>query len=229
MSYFYGGGGGGGQRQPRLNYQPNLDFNLLATVRDEMLRKEEEYRKEQQRIEAEKKRLTSYLTQLQAMVRDLPGTYKKKFTYDVLSGIATCLLDGTVFEIVKGLEDIQQLSERNLLNKRMKLVNSQKAQRMELSKKQRDAIQSCEQRPHNLPLVEASNAQEKKDLEEKLEKEISHVDQKLVLELDQLVSDQQATLQRAGVPLFSITNNPDDIRVQMYILDFIQRLDHSPS
>ena len=34
-----------------------------------------------------------------------------------------------------------------------------------------------------------------KDLEEKLEKEISHVDQKLVLELDQLVSDQQATLQ----------------------------------
>ena len=36
-------------------------------------------------------------------------------------------------------------------------------------------------------------------------------------------------LQRAGVPLFSITNNPDDIRVQMYILDFIQRLDHSPS
>jgi len=44
----------------------------------------------------------------------------------VLSGIATCLLDGTVFEIVKGLEDIQQLSERNLLNKRMKIVNSQK-------------------------------------------------------------------------------------------------------
>ena len=44
----------------------------------------------------------------------------------MLSGIATCLLDGTVFEIVKGLEDIQQLSERNLLNKRMKIVNSQK-------------------------------------------------------------------------------------------------------
>ena len=37
---------------------------------------------------------------------------------------------------------------------------------MELSKKQRDAIQSCEQRPHNLPLVEASNAQEKKVLEQ---------------------------------------------------------------
>lgn len=71
MSYFYSRGGG--QRQPKWNYQTNLDPNLLATVRDEMLRKEEEYRKEQQRIEAEQKRLTSYLTQLQAMVRDLPG------------------------------------------------------------------------------------------------------------------------------------------------------------
>ena len=69
MSYFYGGGG----RQPKWNYQTNLDANLLATVRDEMLRKEEEYRKEQQRIDEEQKRLTSYLTQLQAMVRDLPG------------------------------------------------------------------------------------------------------------------------------------------------------------
>lgn len=227
MSYFYGSGGG--QRQPKWNYQPNLDSSLLATVRDEMLRKEEEYRREQQRIDTEKKKLTSYLTQLQAMVRDLPGTYKRKFTYDVLSGIATCLIDGTVFEIVKGLEDIQQLSERNLLNKRMKIVNSQKAQRMELSKKQRNALQSCEQRPHNLPLVEASNAQEKKALEDKLDAEISQVDQKVVLELDQLVSDQQATLQRAGVPLFSITNSPDEVRLQMYILDFIQRLEHSPS
>ena len=33
---------------------------------------------------------------------------------------------------------------------------------MQLSKKQKEALQSCEQRPHNLPLVEASNAQEKK-------------------------------------------------------------------
>ncbi|XP_027043944.1 protein DGCR6-like [Pocillopora damicornis] len=227
MSYFYGSGGG--QRQPKWNYQTNLDPNLLATVRDEMLRKEEEYRKEQQRIEAEQKKLTSYLTQLQAMVRDLPGTYKNKFTYDVLSGIATCLLDGTVFEIVKGLEDIQQLTERNLLNKRMKLVNLQKAQRMQMAKKHKDAIQQCEQRPHNLPLVEASNTQEKKALEEKLEAEVLQVDQKVVLELDQIVCDQQATLQRAGVPMFSITNNPNEVRLQMYILDFIQRMEHTPS
>lgn len=36
------------------------------------------------------------------------------------------------------------------------------AQRMQMAKKQKDALQRCEQRPHNLPLVEATNAQEKK-------------------------------------------------------------------
>lgn len=53
-------------------------------------------------------------------------TTKSKLTFDILSAIATSLLDGTVFDIVRGLEDIQQLTERNLLNKRMKLVNSHK-------------------------------------------------------------------------------------------------------
>lgn len=43
-----------------------------------------------------------------------------------MNTIATSLLDGTVFEIVKGLEDIQQLTERNLLNRRMKVINSHK-------------------------------------------------------------------------------------------------------
>ena len=41
-----------------------------------------------------------------------------------------------------------------------------------------------------------------KALEEKLEAEVTQVDQKVVLELDQLVSDQQATLQVRIVPLF---------------------------
>lgn len=35
--------------------------------------------------------------------------------------------------------------------------------------------------------------------------------------------------QRAGVPMFSITNNPNEVRLQMYILDFIQRMEHTPS
>jgi hypothetical protein len=38
------------------------------------------------------------------------------------------------------------------------------------------------------------------------------------------VSDQQVTLEKAGVPGFFVTNNPLDVKVQMHLLDFILRL-----
>lgn len=74
-----------------------------------------------------------------------------------------------------------------------------------------------------------------------MDEETSKIDMKTILELDQIVShrflsyllnnlsfvevsDQQMTLERAGVPGFHVTNNPTEIRVQMYILEFIARL-----
>ena len=47
---------------------------------------------------------------------------------------------------------------------------------------------------------------------------------KLVTQLDQKVSDQQVTLERAGVPGFFVTNNPTEIQVQMYLLEFIVKI-----
>lgn len=47
---------------------------------------------------------------------------------------------------------------------------------------------------------------------------------KMILTLDQQVMDQQVTLEKAGVPGFFVTNNPNEIRLQMHLLDFIMRL-----
>lgn len=47
---------------------------------------------------------------------------------------------------------------------------------------------------------------------------------KIILELDQKVMEQQVTLEKAGVPGFHVTNNEADIRLQMYLLDFMLRL-----
>ena len=62
-------------------------------------------------------------------------------------------------------------------------------------------------------------------------------DMRLVTQLDQKVSDQQVrkvsdllstkyqvTLERAGVPGFYVTNNPTEVQVQMYLLEFIVRI-----
>lgn len=47
---------------------------------------------------------------------------------------------------------------------------------------------------------------------------------KSILEMDQKMMEQQSTLEKAGVPGFYVTNDPTEIRLQMYLLDFICRL-----
>nr|XP_006822369.1 PREDICTED: protein DGCR6-like [Saccoglossus kowalevskii] len=62
------------------------------------------------------------------------------------------------------------------------------------------------------------------DLELRIEEETKRMDQRLILELDQRVSEQQVTLERAGVAGFYVTNNQQEVRLQMHMLDMIVRL-----
>lgn len=154
----------------------------------------------------------------------LSTAIQQSVTKEVCKELSMSLLDGTVFEIVKELADIQQLNERALLNKRMKTVNEHKTQRMALSKKHKQEEAACKLKPHNLPLVKERQEKEKTDLDLKLKDELRLTDQKIILELDQLVTDQQSTMQQAAVPLFSVTNQAGDIQVQMCVLGLIQKL-----
>lgn len=54
--------------------------------------------------------------------------YQQRLPYDLLSSLANVLLDGTVFEIVSSLREVQQLEERNLSNQRIKLTNEHKCE-----------------------------------------------------------------------------------------------------
>ena len=60
-------------------------------------------------------------------------------------------------------------------------------------------------------------------MEKKYDEELKRKDMKIILELDQKVLDQQVTLEKAGVPGFFVTNNPLEIKLQMYLLDFVRR------
>ena len=46
--------------------------------------------------------------------------------YDLLSGLANALLDGTVFQIVNGLKEVQEWEERTMFQQRSKLVSDHK-------------------------------------------------------------------------------------------------------
>lgn len=51
----------------------------------------------------------------------LASSFQQRLSYNTLSDLALALIDGTVYEIVQGLLDIQHLTEKNLYNQRQKL------------------------------------------------------------------------------------------------------------
>ena len=154
----------------------------------------------------------------------LPPSLHAKMPNSELRKLAECLIDGTMFEIVRELEDIQQLSERALLNKRMKVVSAQKTKKVEMSKRHKEELAACHHRPHNIPLVKTKQEKEKAELERMLQEEIRSTDQEIILELDQMVTNQQTTMQQADVTFFSLTNNTQELQIQMHVLRFIQKL-----
>ena len=61
-------------------------------------------------------------------------------------------------------------------------------------------------------------------MERRCEEELKRKDMRIMLDLDQKLLDQQSMLEKAGVPGFFVTNNRQDVRLQMYLLEFITRL-----
>jgi predicted secreted acid phosphatase len=60
-------------------------------------------------------------------------------------------------------------------------------------------------------------------MEKRCEEEVKKKDMKVIMDLDQEVMAQQVMLERAGVTGFFVTNNKQAIRLQMYLLEFINR------
>ncbi|XP_070131239.1 protein DGCR6L isoform X1 [Equus przewalskii] len=146
------------------------------------------------------------LSALQSLVKELPSSFQQRLSYTTLSDLALALLDGTVFEIVQGLLEIQHLTEKSLYNQRLRLQNEHRVLRQALRQKHQEAQQAC--RPHNLPVLQAAQQRELEAVEHRIREEQRAMDQKIVLELDRKVADQQSTLEKAGVTGFYVTTNP---------------------
>ena len=59
--------------------------------------------------------------------------------------------------------------------------------------------------------------------------ELENFDVSTILQLDKKVSEQQLTLEKAGVAGFFETKNPVEIKVQMLLIDFICQLEKKES
>ncbi|CAG9771262.1 unnamed protein product [Ceutorhynchus assimilis] len=156
------------------------------------------------------KKLYFLLEQLQNMASELPPKYQMRLPYEVLSSLANCLLNETVFEIVKGLLEIQHVTEQHLFQQRLQFINNKKIEEQDSLKKYENNSDK------KIEVLQKFMLKQKEELKE--------FDMKLVLELDKKVAEQQRILEQAGVPGFYYTTNTLEIKVQMHLLDFLLRL-----
>ena len=126
------------------------------------------------------------------MAKELPGNFQQRIPYVLLSELAASLAQGQILEIVNMLTEVQQATEKHLFQQRLQVRNTHQVERQ-------------------------GHPGDKEQLLARQREELKQSDMRLVTQLDQKASDQQVTLERAGVPGFFVTNNPKEVQVQMYL------------
>lgn len=162
------------------------------------------------------------LSALQNLVKELPSAFQQRLSYTTLNDLALALLDGSVFEIVQQLLEIQHLTEKSLYNQRLQLQKEHQVLRQALRRKHLEAQQFCW--PHNLKVLQAAQQRELEAMKHRIREEQQAMDRKIVLELDRKVAEQQSILERAGVAGFYVTTNPQELMLQMNLLELIRKL-----
>ncbi|XP_020798130.1 gonadal protein gdl [Drosophila serrata] len=140
---------------------------------------------------------------------ELPENLQTRISYDLLTELANCVLNEGIFVIVTALMELQHETERHLIKMRMQVENEYDIEVAGWKSK----IKDPEELEHILGLIKIKHT-----------KKLLESDKKIINILDQKVNDQQSTLQKAGVPGFYVTENPKEIKIQMFLLDFILRL-----
>ncbi|NXX75353.1 DGCR6 protein, partial [Urocolius indicus] len=171
----------------------------------------------EQQLSRQQERHYRLLSELQALVKALPSPCQQRLSYTTLSDLALALLDGTVFDIVQGLLDIQHLTEKNLYSQRLQLHSEHRDPAEDLRDEKK--VERRADIPPFFFLLTVFQA-----VEQRIRDEQRMMDERIVLELDQKVIDQQSTLEKAGVSGFYITTNPQELTLQMNLLELIRKL-----
>ncbi|XP_043191179.1 protein DGCR6-like isoform X2 [Amphibalanus amphitrite] len=174
-------------------------------------------------------RLYLMLSELQKIAKDVPRRFQQRLTLELLSGLANSMLDGTVFQIVDRLAEIQHVTEKQAFQMRQQLVAGHNADRQALLKQQKADLQAALERGESPARLEAAHQRDMQSLLHKQQAELTRCDMKVVTQLDQKVSEQQVILEKSGVPGFYVTNDPQEIRLQLYLLRFISEVSQMPA
>ncbi|CAF1003704.1 unnamed protein product [Adineta ricciae] len=163
--------------------------------------------------------------QLKHMISSLPAKLQERFENDdLIEHLITVSLDRNVIDIINSLQETQERTEKTLFNERQKLVQKAKEQEMDLVRRHAEDEARCADRPQHLSLLQSANKSEFETFVKRIADEQQRFDMKIILDLDQKMLEQQTRLEKAGVSCMHATNKPPDVRLQMFIIEFIQHI-----
>ena len=173
---------------------------------------------------------------------------QQRIPNELLSALATSTVEGPIFEIVQGLTEVQNATEKQLFKDRLNILRGHssksniivfnsflKAKYIILfyfyipdeklvfqSKYQSSLFSNTE--PSEVLQIQENLDKERREMEKKQARDLIEFDKKIILKLDQQVKDQQTTLERAGVPGMYETDDNVEIKVQMHLLKCVLTL-----
>lgn len=168
-------------------------------------------------------RIYFFLDELQKMAQDItPRDLQQRIPNETLSGLASSLAEGQIFEIIDGLTEVQQETEKKLFRERLELQRRISDEKSNFVRLYQDNINKSS----GAEVLEMTNKMDKERtvMNARHQEEIRQFDIGVILQLDQKVSEQQVTLEKVGLPGFYVTNNPKDVQVQICLLQMILKL-----
>jgi len=164
-----------------------------------------------------------YLEELQKLTSEIPAELQQRIPNELLSALATCQVEGPIFEIVQGLTEVQNATEKQLFKDRLNILRGHSNEKLVFQSKYQNSLFSNAE-PSEVLQIQENLDSERRTMEKKQASDLIEFDKKIILKLDQQVKDQQATLERAGVPGMYETDDPLMIKVQMHLLKCILTL-----
>ena len=168
--------------------------------------------------------LPCYIT----LLRSCPACrqYQQRLPSELLSSLATVLVkQAQVFELVRVLAEVQRQAEKELFNERLKVKATMDEERRRFKERYSHEVNRVSGQLEELPRLTLALDAEREKMDERHAEAMRKFDLEAIQALDQKAIDQQRTMENSGVPGFRVTTNPTETRVQMYLLEFISRLD----
>merc|ERR1712168_1406197 len=86
-------------------------------------------------------RIYRLLEDLQQMVGELPCELQQRIPNELLSGLASSIASGMIYEIIQGLTDIQQQTEKNLFHQRLELLKKQSDEKQSFKRRYQETVE----------------------------------------------------------------------------------------